>query len=146
MTNHECWGFASIRFRRAAMFFHMAALILLSVSLFGAEKGSRKVVRVAYQAFNRQMEVDEDNNPLSGYAYDYTQTVGIYAGWDIQYVPCTSFYDSVRLLRAGEVDIIYEISYTEERAKEMLFPDEPMGHEYYYLYSTAENTSITPDD
>lgn len=92
------------------------------------------------------MVVDENNIPISGYAYDYTQVIGTYAGWDLRYIPCSSFYDSVRLLRAGKVDLIYEISYTEERAKEMLFPDEPMGHEYYYLYSSDENTSITPGD
>ena len=124
----------------------MAMFLLLPGALFGAGKTGRKVVRVAYQEFNRQMVVDKDNNPLSGYAYDYTQTIATYAGWDIRYVPCTSFSDSVRLLLAGNVDIIYEISYTEERAREMLFPDEPMGFEYYYLYSSAENTSITPDD
>ena len=138
--------FSVISFHRVALLFGMALSIFISGPLSGAESGARKVVRVAYQAFNRQMEVDDDNNPLSGYAYDYTQTIGTYAGWEIHYVPCTSFFDSIRLLRAGAVDIIYEISYTEERAKEMLFPDEPMGHEYYYLYSTAENTSITPDD
>ena len=135
-----------MRLLRTVMFSSMALFFLLPRPLFSAEKNGRKVVRVAYQEFNRQMMVDEANNPLSGYAYDYTQTIATYAGWDIHYVPCASFYDSVKLLLAGNVDIIYEISYTEERAKEMLFPDEPMGFEYYYLYSSAENTSITPDD
>ena len=128
------------------MLFCMTALFLLSETLFGAGKKERKPVRIAYQEYNRQMIVDENNKPVSGYAYDYIQTIGTYAGWDINYIPCTSFFDSVRLLRAGEVDLIYEISYTEERAKEILFPDEPMGFEYYYLYSSEENTSITPGD
>ena len=124
----------------------MTMPLLLPGSLFGLETGARKPVRFAYQEFNRQMMVDENNKPVGGYAYDYVQTVGTYAGWDIEFVPCDSFADSVRLLLAGEVDLIYQISYTQERAKEMLFPDEPMGYEYYYLYSTANNTSITPDD
>ena len=127
------------------MLFCVAVLLFTGV-LRGAEKGSRKVVRVAYQEFNRQMIVDEQNKPVSGYAYDYIQTIGAYAGWDVKYVPCSSFFDSVRLLRAGKVDLIYEISYTKERAEEFLFPNEPMGYEYYYLYSSAENTSITPGD
>jgi len=119
---------------------------LLPTLLFGAGKKARKVVRVAYQEFNRQMMVDEHNKPVSGYAYDYIQAIGIYAGWEVKFVPCSSFYDSVRLLRAGKVDLIYEISYTEERAKELLFPNEPMGYEYYYLYTSVNNTSITPGD
>ena len=146
MTRNHRWGFSGIRFHQAATLICTAVLLLLSSPLFGAGKNGRKVVRIAYQEFNRQMMVDEENKPVSGYAYDYTQTLGTYAGWDIQYVPCVSFFDSVKLLLAGEVDIIYEISYTEERAKEILFPDEPMGYEYYYLYSSADNTTITPDD
>jgi len=121
-------------------------LLFLPATLFGAGKTPRKVVRVAYQEFNRQMVVDEHNKPVAGYAYDYIQTIGTYAGWDVRYVPCSSFFDSVRLLRAGKVDVIYEISYTKERAAEMLFPDEPMGYEYYYLYTSDKNTSITPGD
>ena len=119
---------------------------LLPTLLFGAGKKARKVVRVAYQEFNRQMMVDEHNKPVSGYAYDYIQAIGIYAGWEVKFVPCSSFFDSVRLLRAGKVDLIYEISYTEERARELLFPNEPMGYEYYYLYTSVNNTSITPGD
>ena len=129
------------------MLFSMSMLFLLfGPSLFGVEKNARKVVRIAYHKNNRQMIVDKDDNLISGYVYDYTQTIGTYARWDIDYIPCESIFDSMKLLQAGDVDLIYEISYTEERAKEMLFPDEPMGYEYYYLYSLEKNTSITADD
>ena len=141
----ELWRPAGFRLHRAAVLVGMM-LLLLSGMLFGAELRPRKIVRIAYQEFNRQMIVDDHNKPVSGYAYDYIQTIGVYAGWDVRFVPCSSFFDSVRLLRAGKVDLIYEISYTEERAQELLFPNEPMGYEYYYLYSSAENASITPDD
>jgi len=144
MTNNH-WGLFENHAHRTIMLFCMM-LFLLSGSLWGTGKSPRKVVRVAYQEFNRLMIVDEHNDPVSGYAYDYIQTIGTYAGWDVKYVPCASFFDSVRLLRAGKVDLIYEISYTEERAKEILFPNAPMAYEYYYLYSSAENTSITPGD
>ena len=121
-------------------------LFLLSEVVSGAADSNRKVVRIAYEEFNRQMIVDEDNKPVSGYAYEYIETIGIYAGWDIEYIPCDNFADSVKKLLAGEVDLIYEISYTEERAKEILFPDEPMGFEYYYLYTSKGNNSINSGD
>ena len=145
MTKNNHFGLSGMRFHRTAALLCMA-MTLLPASIFGAGNNGRKTVRVAYQEFNRQMMVDENNNPVSGYAYDYIQTIGTYAGWDVRYIPCESFFDSVMLLFAGKVDLIYEISYTEERAKEILFPDEPMGYEYYYLYSSAENTSISSDD
>ena len=145
MTDDNHRVSSGLRLHRAAMLFCLA-LSLLSGALFGAEKTPRKTVRIAYQEFNRQMMVDEHNRPVAGYAYDYIQTVATYAGWNVDFVPCSSFADSVRLLRAGKVDLIYEISPTPERAKEMLFPTEPMGYEYYYLYTTERNTSIAAGD
>ena len=145
MTNDSHRGLPGIRFRRVGMLLGMM-LLVLSGTLFAAEKSSRKVVRVAYQEFNRLMVVDNRNDPVSGYAYDYIQTIGSYAGWNVKFIPCDSFADSVRLLRAKKVDLIYEISYTEERAREMLFPEVPMAYEYYYLFASAENASITPGD
>ena len=122
------------------------ALLLLPAPLSARGKDARKPVRIAYQEFNRQMMVDEHNKATSGYAHDYIEVIGTYAGWDVRYLPCDSFADSVRMLLAGEADLIYEISFTEERAKQMLFPDEPMGREYYYLYAAGGNDSIVPDD
>ena len=121
-------------------------LLLLSGSLFGAENHERKAVRVPVFPFERMMILDEDRNPISGYAYEYIQTIAAYAGWDVEYIPCDSFSEALNKLFAGEVDLFYEISHTEERAKVILFSDEPMGHEFYYLYALKGNTSITPDD
>ena len=90
----------------------LLALLLLAAPLSGAEGGARKPVRVAYQEFNRLMVVDAENKPVSGYAFEYLQTIGTYARWDVEYVPCDSFADSVKRLLAGDVDLIYEISYT----------------------------------
>ena len=78
------------------MLFSMSMLFLLSgPSLFGVEKKARKVVRIAYHKNNRQMIVDKDNSLVSGYVYDYTQTIGTYARWDIDYIPCESIFDSM---------------------------------------------------
>ena len=137
MTNNSHLRLSEVRFQRFVALFCMALLLLLSGVFFGAEDSSRKVVRVACVPFNRIMELDDNHNPVSGYAYEYIETMGIYAGWEIEYVPCESFADSLTRLLAGDVDLLYDVSYTEERAKEILFPDEPMGHEYYYLYAST---------
>ena len=59
-----------IGFRRTVMLLCMMFL-LLPAALCGAEKKARKVVRVAYLSFNRLMIVDDNNKPVSGYAYEY---------------------------------------------------------------------------
>lgn len=138
--------------RLAGILFHRTVIVFCIIFCFspgilsGTEKSPRKVVRVAYHEFNRLLIVDKNNVPVSGYAYDYIQTLGTYAGWNVKFIPCSSFSDGVRLLLAGKVDLFYDISYTEERAKVILFPNAPMAYEYYYLYSSVDNTSITPGD
>ena len=145
MTNTNPWRlFRLLELRSVTVFCMM--LFLLSGAVFGAERKPQKVVRVPCTSFERQMVLDEHNHPVSGYAYEYIQTIGAYAGWDIEYVYCDSFSSSVEALLAGEVDLMYDISFTEERAKEILFPDEPMAKEYYYLYASNRNASITPGD
>ena len=146
MTYNNRWKSGGIQFLRAVMLFCMTALLLSSGPLSGAEKSERKAVRVPVFPFERMMVLDEDKNPISGYAYEYLQTIAAYAGWDIEYDPCDSFSEALNKLFAGEVDLFYEISHTGERAKVILFSDEPMGHEFYYLYAPIGNTSITPDD
>ena len=121
------------------------ALLLLPGILFG-EKKEPKNVRVAYQKYNRLMMVDANDKPVSGYVYDYIQSIGIFSGWKVKYIPCSSFAECLRKLLSGEVELAYDISYTEERAKKFLFPEEPMVHGYYYLYVSAKNSSITPGD
>ena len=143
MTSSIYLKSSGILFRRIILLFGIW-LFLLSGMLFGADHGDHKVVRVPYTHFERLMMVDENNKPYSGYAFDYIQMVGTYAGWDIEYVPCDSFSDCVEKLLAGEVDLFYDLSYTEERAKVILYPDEAMGNEYYYLYALDNNTSVTP--
>ena len=145
MTNNSHLRISEVWFHRSVTLFCII-LFLLSGAVFGTEDHPRKAVRIPCVEFNRLMELDDNHNPVSGYAYEYMETIGIYAGWDIEYVPCDSFSDSLTKLLAGEVDLLYDVSYTEERAKEILFPDEPMGFEYYYLYASRENASITTAD
>ena len=54
--------------------------------------------------------------------------------------------DCFEKLKNGEIDIMGDISYTEDRAEEMLFSDEPMGEEKYYLYADLSRTDISASD
>ena len=131
---------------RAGALFGLAALLVWPVAAAGKGTSERKRVRIPAQEFNRVMVVDANGQPVSGYAYAYIQTIATYAGWEVEYIPADSFSDTVKKLLAGEADLVYEISYTGDRAKDMLFPDEPMGFEYYYLYASGADSSIIPDD
>ena len=73
------------------------------------------------------------------------QTLSGYTGWQFEYVTC-DWSDCFEKLENGEIDIMGDISYTEDRAEEMLFSDEPMGEEKYYLYADLSRTDISATD
>jgi signal transduction histidine kinase/DNA-binding response OmpR family regulator len=139
-------GFAATGFRRAVPLLAAVLLLLFSAGPLSAAEEARKVVRIPCVELNRVMVVDGAGHPVSGYAYDYIQTIATYAGWDVEYIPAANFAACIDMLVKGEADLFYELSHTEERDKLMLFPDEPMGFEYYYLYVSEANTDIAPDD
>ena len=68
-----------------------------------------------------------------------------YTGWQFEYVTC-DWSDCFEKLKNGEIDIIGGISYTEDRTQEMLFSDEPMGVEKYYLYADLSRADISASD
>ena len=146
MTHEPHPGCSAAGLRRAVLLFAAVLLPLFAGTLSGAEEPARKVVRIPCVELNRVMTVDKNGQPVSGYAHDYIQTIATYAGWDVRYIPAASFSDAMNMLVSGEGDLFYEVSRTAEREQLMLFPDEPMGFEYYYLYVTEANTDIAPDD
>ena len=105
--------------------------------------GESKTVRVGWYESPFNM-TDEDGN-RSGYAYEYQRKVASYTGWEYEYVE-GSWVELFHMLENGEIDILTDVSYTEERAEKILYPTIPMGQEMYYIYIDSDNTEIKFDD
>ncbi|MBR4153473.1 MAG: transporter substrate-binding domain-containing protein [Selenomonadaceae bacterium] len=102
-----------------------------------------KVVRVGW--YESPFNFKDNFGRRSGYAYDYQQKIAAYTGWTYEYVPGT-WVDLYNMLINGQIDILSDVSYTPERANSMLFPSFPMGAEFYYLFISASNNSISGDN
>ena len=122
-------------------------LLLLLPALFpvkaAAETAPVKVVRVG--SFEDTFNYVNEKGIRKGYGYELLQTLSGYTGWQLEYVTC-DWSDCFEKLKNGEIDIMGDISYTEDRAEEMLFSDEPMGEEKYYLYADLSREDITASD
>ena len=124
----------------------LCLLLLLSVALpvkAAAETVPAKVVRVG--SFEDTFNYVNEKGIRKGYGYELLQTLSGYTGWQFEYVTC-DWSDCFEKLKNGEIDIMGDISYTEDRAEEMLFSDEPMGEEKYYLYADLSREDITASD
>ena len=125
----------------------MLCLLLLLPALFpvkaAAETAPVKVVRVG--SFEDTFNYVNEKGIRKGYGYELLQTLSGYTGWQLEYVTC-DWSDCFEKLKNGEIDIMGDISYTEDRAEEMLFSDEPMGEEKYYLYADLSRADISASD
>ena len=124
----------------------LSLLLLLSAVLpvkAAAETAPAKVVRVG--SFEDTFNYVNEKGARKGYGYELLQTLSGYTGWQFEYVTC-DWSDCFEKLENGEIDIMGGISYTEDRAEEMLFSDEPMGEEKYYLYADLSRADISASD
>ncbi len=121
------------------IFCTIICFIVLSIPTF-AKENSDNVIRVG--SFEETYNVVNEKGERSGYGYEYLQDIAGYAGWTYKYIT-SDWKNCFTQLENGEIDILGDISYTDERAENMLFSDMPMGEEKYYIYTDASNMDLT---
>ena len=124
----------------------LSLLLLLSAVLpvkAAEETAPAKVVRVG--SFEDTFNYVNEKGARKGYGYELLETLSGYTGWQFEYVTC-DWSNCFEKLKNGEIDIMGGISYTEDRTEEMLFSDEPMGEEKYYLYADLSRADISASD
>ena len=117
-------------------------VILLPVPVKAKESG-RETIRVGW--YEDSYHITDKNGDRSGYGYEYEQAVSAYTGWNYEYVT-GDWSELVEKLQNGEIDLMSALSYTDERAETMLFSDQAMGEEKYYLYADLANSDISVSD
>ena len=127
-----------------------AALILCCVlaaafmlPMLAHANSNTKTVRVGW--YVSPFNMMDKYGRRSGYAYEYQEKIAAYTGWKYEYVEA-SWSDLMQMLIDGEIDIMSDVSYTEERSELILYPSLSMGTEDYYIFISNDNTEYTPGD
>ena len=78
----------------------------------------QKIIRVG--SFEDIFNYVDKNGIRRGFGYELMQALAGYTGWKFEYVKCdwSNCFDK---LEKGEIDVMGDISYTDERAEKMLF-------------------------
>lgn len=119
------------------------ALVVALPSVAQAREEGGKVVRVGW--YESAFHSTDQFGRRSGYGYEYQQRIATYTGWTYEYVE-GSWSELYEMLAAGQIDLLSDVSYTEERAKQILFSAEPMGSEGYHVFIDPDNDEVKPDD
>ena len=131
----------------ACIFVILGMWMMLSVYCQAAETNNdeKQPQTIRVGSFEDTFNYVDKNGVRRGYGYELMQALAGYTGWKFEYVKCdwSNCFDK---LENGEIDIMGDISYTDERAQKMLFPEEPMGEEKYILYADLSNLDIGTSD
>ncbi|MDO4803983.1 MAG: transporter substrate-binding domain-containing protein [Lachnospiraceae bacterium] len=135
-------------FKRIIAIFHvliiLAALLGALVTPIAANaQDNGETVRVGLHKV--PFYIIDRHGKWSGYAYDYQCKISAYTGWDYSYVE-GSWSELLQMLSDGEIDMLCDVSYTEERAEKFLYSSMPMGTESYHIFVSPDNDSITAED
>ena len=131
----------------AYIFVILGIWMMLSVHCQAAETNNdeKQPQTIRVGSFEDTFNYVDKNGVRRGYGYELMQALSGYTGWKFEYVKCdwSNCFDK---LENGEIDIMGDISYTDERAQKMLFSDEPMCEEKYILYADLSHTDIGTSD
>jgi len=103
-----------------------------------ARASTRRIVRVGITNTDTLTGSGTDNREVA-FEKDYLQAVAEYAGWDYVYVQ-VPWDECIRRLKNGEIDVLLDVSKTEERTAWFDYSSEPMGTELCYLFGRGDTT------
>ncbi len=119
----------------------LAGALAWSMAALAEESG--KTVRVGWH--EPPYFITDSHGRRSGYTYDYQQKLIAFTNWRYEYVEGT-WSELMQKLRDGDIDLMGNISYTEERAGDILYASLPMGTEAYYLFVSPGDHGIVMED
>ncbi len=120
-------------------------LVFNIFSLSVSAKSQRKVVRVGYYESSGFQEYDEDTGIYSGYSYEFLMAMQQYTDWEYEFVPC-GFSEGLSMLERGEIDLMNNVSMTDEREKIFEFTSLSSGENVAYLAMKSGDTRVAYED
>ena len=104
----------------------------------------RELVRIGY-VLGEGYQEGKAEEYKSGYGYEYYPKLSYYANWEYEYV-YGSFNELMEQLEAGEIDIMGNLYYTEDRAEKIYYSTEEQGRDNCYIYVPAKCPIISSSD
>lgn len=120
-------------------------LLLCCFSLLSQPVRASEKVRIGYYEDGDYMSRNSNGN-YAGFNFEYLQQIAKYTGWDYEIVDAKSFTSAYDMLISGEIDLLPGLYLTEEREKDILFPDSAMCNIYTTLNLRSDDTRYDYED
>ena len=115
-----------------------------ATSTADGNKSNNKTVVVGWTLSDGYEEMDKDGK-ASGYYYDYLQTLSYYTGWNCEF-KVGSWSECLDWVQDGTVDIIPNVTKTDERIGAMEFSDSEAFVQICGIYAPSSSNKYTYGD
>ena len=106
----------------------------ISNNTYAAEK---RTVKVAFFPMDGYHDYGEDGS-FGGMDVEYLDALCDFANWRMEYVPCNSWEDALRMLKDEEVDLVGSAQYSTERAEIYQYADISSGYTFGVVATGAQ--------
>ncbi len=127
--------------RRLALCF---LAFLLAVAASDQSVAESRTLRVGVYENEPKIYWDPAHGPR-GFYPEILERLSQSFGWRITYIPC-AWSDCLSMLEAGEIDVMPDVAYSQQRARRFQFGHEAVLHSWSYIYSRHETVLSALDD
>ena len=129
---------------RAAVKVFVAATLFLLMGRCVVQGAEKRTVRVSFFPMGGYHETLPDGS-LSGMDVEYLENLCDYVNWSVEYVPCDSWDEALRMLSDKEVDLVGSAQYSAERAKIYQYADLANGYTFGAIAVNGDSTLAYED-
>ena len=105
---------------------YFAALLFMTLFITRAGFSETKIIRTGYFNYDDHYFFgSSEEDAKGGYCHDYLIAVSNYLDWKYEYV-YGDWATIFEMFKNGELDILTDVSYDEERATMFLFPEQAL--------------------
>ena len=126
---------------------HSALCVLalwFTILASGQAIGESRTLRVGVYQNEPKVYWDPAHGPR-GFYPEIIERLSQSLGWRIIYVPC-DWSDCLNMLEAGDIDVMPDVAYSQERARRFQFGHEAVLHSWSYIYSRSETVLSALED
>ena len=111
-----------------------------------AANGSKHIVRVGYFPTDGFQEYDEETGVYSGYSYEFLMAIAAYTDWQYEFVHCDTFTEAMTMLENGEIDLLNDVTKTEDREGTIEYSSLNSGDACLYLLMHDSDNRVAFND
>lgn len=116
----------------------IGAVFVMERDIGTAHAAQKRTVKVGFFPMEGYHELQEDGS-YTGMDVEYLENLCDYVSWEIEYVPCESWDEALRLLEEKQLDLVGSAQYSAQRAQKFQYANLASGYTFGAIAVDADS-------